>query len=76
MPMIEVPLLNSEKLLKVNSFHIYYIIGYLGVNSVLTSRSSTAHYVRWTVFKSQFFGFAAQKYSTKLQLKSCRLARR
>jgi len=32
--------------------------------------------VRWTVFKSQFCGFAAQKYSTKLQLKNCRLARR
>ena len=30
----------------------------------------------WTVFKSQFCGFAAQKYSTKLQLKNCRLARR
>jgi hypothetical protein len=32
--------------------------------------------VCWTVFKSQFCGFAAQKYSTKLQLKNCRLARR
>jgi hypothetical protein len=32
--------------------------------------------VRWTVFKSQFCGFAAQKYSTKLRLKNCRLARR
>jgi hypothetical protein len=32
--------------------------------------------VRWTVFKSQFCGFAAQKYSTKPQLKNCRLARR
>jgi hypothetical protein len=31
----------------------------------LTSRSSTAHFVRWTVFKAQFCGFAAQKYSTK-----------
>jgi hypothetical protein len=32
--------------------------------------------VRWTVFKSQSCGFAAQKYSTKPQLKNCRLARR
>jgi hypothetical protein len=32
--------------------------------------------VRWTVFKSRFYGFAAQKYSTKPQLKNCRLARR
>jgi hypothetical protein len=32
--------------------------------------------VRWTVFKSQLCGFAAQKYSTKPQLKNCRLARR
>ena len=32
--------------------------------------------MRWTVFKSQFCGFAAQKYSTKPQLKNCRLARR
>jgi uncharacterized BrkB/YihY/UPF0761 family membrane protein len=32
--------------------------------------------VRWTVFKSQFFGFAAQKYSAKPQLKNCHLARR
>jgi hypothetical protein len=44
--------------------------------SILTSRSSTAHYVRWTVFKSQFCGFAEQKYPTKPQLKNCRLARR
>jgi len=42
----------------------------------VTSRSSTAHFVCWTVFKSQFCGFAAQKYSTKPQLKNCRLARR
>ena len=40
------------------------------------SRSSTSRYAPWTVFKSQFCGFAAQKYSTKPQLKSCRLARR
>ena len=32
--------------------------------------------MRWTVFKSQLCGFAAQKYPTKLQLKNCRLARR
>jgi hypothetical protein len=42
----------------------------------VTSRSSTSRYAPWTVFKSQFCGFAAQKYSTKLQLKTCRLARR
>jgi len=42
----------------------------------ITSHPSTAHCVRWTVFKSRFCGFAAQKYSTKLQLKNCRLARR
>ena len=42
----------------------------------VTSRSSTSRYAPWTVFKSQFCGFAAQKYSTKLQLKNCRLARR
>ncbi|RYY04020.1 MAG: DUF4234 domain-containing protein [Gammaproteobacteria bacterium] len=32
--------------------------------------------MRWTVFKLRFCGFAAQKYSTKPQLKNCRLARR
>ena len=32
--------------------------------------------MRWTVFKSQFCGFAAQKNSTKPRLKNCRLARR
>jgi hypothetical protein len=42
----------------------------------VTSRSSTSRFAPWTVFKSQFCGFAAQKYSTKLQLKNCRLARR
>jgi hypothetical protein len=29
-----------------------------------------------SVFKSRLYGFAAQKYSTKPQLKNCRLARR
>jgi hypothetical protein len=38
----------------------------------LTSRCSTSRYAPWTVFKSQFCGFAAQKYSTKPQLKNCR----
>ena len=42
----------------------------------VTSRSSTSRFAPWTAFKSQFCGFAAQKYSTKLQLKICRLARR
>jgi hypothetical protein len=42
----------------------------------ITSRSSTSRYAPWTVFKSRFCGFAAQKYSTKPQLKNCRLARR
>jgi len=28
--------------------------------------------LRWTVFKSRFYGFAAQKYSIKPQLKNCR----
>jgi hypothetical protein len=42
----------------------------------VTSRSSTSRFAPWTVFKSQFCGFAAQKYSTKLRLKNCRLARR
>jgi hypothetical protein len=42
----------------------------------VTSRSSTSRFAPWTVFKSQFCGFAAQKCSTKLQLKTCRLARR
>ena len=42
----------------------------------ITSRSSTSRFAPWTVFKSQFCGFAAQKYSTKPQLKNCRLARR
>ena len=61
----------------------FYIVrnesAFLGLrlrNNCLTNRSSTAHFVRWTVFKSQFCGFAAQKYSTKLRLKNCRLARR
>jgi hypothetical protein len=42
----------------------------------ITSRSSIATFGCWTVFKSRFCGFAAQKYSTKPQLKNCRLARR
>ena len=42
----------------------------------VTSRSSISRFAPWTVFKSQFCGFAAQKVSTKLQLKICRLARR
>jgi hypothetical protein len=42
----------------------------------ITSRSSTSRFAPWTAFKSQFYGFAAQKYSIKLQLKICRLARR
>jgi hypothetical protein len=29
-------------------------------------------FAHWTVFKSQFYGFAAQKYSIKPQLKNCR----
>jgi len=33
---------------------------------------SGASRLRWTVFKSQFYGFAAQKYSIKPQLKNCR----
>ena len=35
-----------------------------------------ARFACWTAFKSRFCGFAAQKYSTKPQLKNCRLARR
>jgi hypothetical protein len=42
----------------------------------ITSRSSTSRFAPWTAFKSQFYGFAAQKYSIKLQRKICRLARR
>jgi hypothetical protein len=42
----------------------------------ITSRSSTSRCAPWTVFKLQFCGFAAQKYSTKPQLKNCRLAQR
>jgi hypothetical protein len=37
----------------------------------LQHRSGTSC-LRWTVFKSQFYGFAAQKYSIKPQLKNCR----
>jgi hypothetical protein len=40
-------------------------------NKNLTSRSSTAHFVRSTVSKSIFCGFATQKYSTKNQLTNC-----
>jgi hypothetical protein len=43
------------------------------LNKALQHRSASLH---WTGFKSQFCGFAAQKYSTKPQLKNCRLARR
>jgi hypothetical protein len=60
-----------------------WVLGFLGSSkiltisqAVLTSRSSIATFGGWTVFKSQFYGFAAQKYSIKLQLKICRLARR
>jgi hypothetical protein len=35
----------------------------------LQHRSASLH---WTAFKSSLCGFAAQKYSTKPQLKSCR----
>jgi hypothetical protein len=38
----------------------------------VTSRCSIAHFVRWTVFKSRFYGFAAQNNSIKPQLKNCR----
>jgi hypothetical protein len=38
-------------------------------NKALQHRSASLH---WTAFKSHFCGFAAQKYSTKTQLKSCR----
>ena len=31
-----------------------------------------ARFACWTVFKSRFYGFAAQKYSIKPQLKNCR----
>jgi hypothetical protein len=58
----------------VNIFLIVVACEYSGLN--VTSRSSTAHFVRWTVFKSRFCGFATQKNSTKSQLKNCRLARR
>jgi hypothetical protein len=37
----------------------------------ITSRSSTAHFVRSTVCKLPFCGFATQKYSTKNQLTTC-----
>ena len=43
---------------------------------VITSRCSIVRFAHWTVFESRFCGFAAQKYSTKPQLKNCRLARR
>jgi hypothetical protein len=42
-------------------------------NKVVKHRSASLH---WTEFKSQLCGFAAQKYSTKPQLKFCRLPRR
>ena len=53
-----------------------YYFGVVASKANITNRSSTAHFVRWTVFKSRFCGFATQKYSTKSQLKNCRLARR
>ena len=43
-------------------------------NKPLMHQSGTSCW-RWTVFKSQFCGFSAQKYSIKLQLKNYRLAR-
>jgi hypothetical protein len=43
---------------------------------LITKRSSISRFAPWTAFKSRLCGFAAQKYSTKPQLKSCRLARR
>jgi hypothetical protein len=42
---------------------------YKAANKSLQHRSASLH---WTVFKSQFYGFAAQKYSIKPQLKNCR----
>jgi len=44
-------------------------------NKSLQHRSGTSC-LRWTVFKSRLCGFAAQKYSTKPQLKNCRWTRR
>jgi hypothetical protein len=41
------------------------------LNKSLQHRSGTSC-LRWTVFKSQFYGFAAQKFSIKPQLKNCR----
>ena len=45
-------------------------------HTVFIYSPDTRRFAPWTVFKSQFCGFAAQKYSTKPQLKNCRLARR
>ena len=41
----------------------------INFNKALQHRSASLH---WTAFKSRLCGFAAQKYSTKPQLKSCR----
>jgi hypothetical protein len=43
--------------------------GKVSRNKALQHRSASLH---WTAFKSRLCGFAAQKYSTKPQLKSCR----
>ncbi|WP_350338887.1 hypothetical protein, partial [Escherichia coli] len=37
-----------------------------------SARCSTSRFAPWTAFKLRLCGFAAQKYSTKPQLKSCR----
>jgi hypothetical protein len=52
--------------LKTHSF-VFQTIKYL------TRRCSTSRFAPWTAFKSRLCGFAAQKYSTKPQLKSCPL---
>ena len=75
-----VPVLSLEQVRGINMSAImrsksYYFARELGVlymlNKSLQHRSGTSC-LRWTVFKSQFYGFAAQKCSIKPQLKNCR----
>jgi hypothetical protein len=55
----------------------HFLAQFKTVASTASHNKSLQHHsgasrLRWTVFKSRFYGFAAQKYSIKPQLKNCR----
>jgi len=56
---------------------VCFFLLFKSLTSKLSRNKSLQHHsgasrLRWTVFKSRLCDFAAQKYSTKPQLKNCR----